>query len=98
MKRGSFAREILIAFGFGLILSAILTFCLWAYLQTKPRHAMATPEFSDSGVSREQSLLVASMFRASQERLRQMVLKPKGGTSKSREFHRARAAELVQQV
>lgn len=61
-------------------------------------HAMALPDNFDSGVTRQQSDLLASYYKDAAAKLKQVVRHPKGATLAAREFRQARAAEQLQQI
>jgi hypothetical protein len=64
-----------------------------------PRSAgMATPELFDSGVPRGSSEILAGYYTDAAKRIKQVVENPSGRTAGSKEFKRARAATLIDQV
>lgn len=60
--------------------------------------AMAMNELSPSGVPQNEAEILGRWYEAAAEELKQIVLKPTGGTKASRDFRRARAAQLVEQI
>jgi hypothetical protein len=56
------------------------------------------PELSNSGVPASAVEVLVRLYRGAAESLRQAVLHPPGGTSKSRAFNRSRAANQLAQV
>lgn len=55
-------------------------------------------ELFDSGVPRNASEELASYYVQAAQRMKEMILHPKGTTQAAREFRQARAAEQIQQV
>lgn len=59
---------------------------------------MPVPELSNSGVPQDESAILARWYADYAKALKKIVVEPPGGTAASQEFHRARAAQLVEQV
>jgi hypothetical protein len=59
---------------------------------------MPTPELFDSGVPRGQIDVLVRLYRDAQERLKQIVLNPPGGTEAAQAYRQAWAAQQIQQI